>query len=172
MKLNFLALFLLLITIVGCKQKEQETPKNWKQINENLIVINKYLLQEDEERVESYIERKQWNMERTNTGLWYQITQEGKGENAKESDIVTINYTVESLDGTLIYSSDSAGEKVFKVGFGNVESGLQEGIKLMNEGSKARFIMLPHLAWGLVGDDNKINSRSIIVYYVELLSID
>jgi FKBP-type peptidyl-prolyl cis-trans isomerase len=53
-----------------------------------------------------------------------------------------------------------------------VESGLEEGILLLREGDKAKFILPPHLAHGLLGDDNKIPARSIIVYDLELLSLE
>ena len=54
---------------------------------------------------------------------------------------------------------------------GGVESGLEEGILLMKTGGKAKFILPPHLAYGLPGDGKKIPARAILVYDVELLSI-
>lgn len=165
--------FILLIVVFfyACKENEETKDRNWKKIDEQLININKYLVNEDKERIESYIERKQWKMEQTETGLWYEIVETGKGEKAQQNQIAVINYKVELLDGTLCYSSDSTGPKSFKVGMEDVENGLHEGIKMLNKGAKARFIMPPYLAHGLVGDDYKIPPRSIIVYYVELIDI-
>jgi FKBP-type peptidyl-prolyl cis-trans isomerase len=57
------------------------------------------------------------------------------------------------------------------VGKGGVESGLEEGILLLHEGDKARFVLAPHLAHGLIGDENRIPPRSIIIYYIELLAV-
>jgi FKBP-type peptidyl-prolyl cis-trans isomerase FkpA len=57
------------------------------------------------------------------------------------------------------------------VGRGGVESGLEEGILLLNEGGRAQFIMPPHLAHGLIGDDNQIPSRSIILYEIEVVEV-
>ena len=42
----------------------------------------------------------------------------------------------------------------------------------MHEGDKARFIMPPHLAHGLLGDNHKIPARAIIIYEVELIKLD
>jgi FKBP-type peptidyl-prolyl cis-trans isomerase len=52
-----------------------------------------------------------------------------------------------------------------------VESGLEEGILLLQEGDKARFIMPPHLAHGLIGDRDKIPARATIIYDLELVSL-
>jgi FKBP-type peptidyl-prolyl cis-trans isomerase len=57
------------------------------------------------------------------------------------------------------------------LGHSTEESGLEQGILMMQEGDKARFILPPHLAHGLLGDENMIPARSIIVYEVELLDI-
>jgi len=60
---------------------------------------------------------------------------------------------------------------VFEVGHGGVENGLEEGILMMKNKEKYRFIMPPHKAHGLLGDLNKIPARSTIIYYVEVLDI-
>ncbi len=110
-------------------------------------------------------------MTTSGTGLWYQIYQKGNGAPAKTGKMASINYKVWLLDGTLCYSSDSLGMKKFRIGKGGVEKGLEEGILLMRVGDKARFIMPPHLADGLIGDQDKIPPRSIILYEVELVQI-
>ena len=110
-------------------------------------------------------------MSTTETGLWYQIYEHGTGDSARNGLIASLKYTVSLLDGTLCYTSDSTGEKTFLIGQGGVESGLEEGILLMRCGDKARFIMPPHLAHGLPGDNDKIPPRSTIVYQVELLNL-
>ena len=67
--------------------------------------------------------------------------------------------------------SNSRGTKSFKIGQGGVEKGLEIGILKMREGDKAKFIMPPNLAWGLIGDEKKIPARSIIIYDVELIKL-
>lgn len=75
------------------------------------------------------------------------------------------------LTGDLVYSSEIAGEREFRIGRGGVELGLEEGILLMREGDKARFIMPSHLAHGVPGDGVKIPARAAIVYDLELLKV-
>jgi FKBP-type peptidyl-prolyl cis-trans isomerase FkpA len=125
----------------------------------------------DAERIENYSKRRNWDMKVTKSGLWFQIYEHGNGQLAKEGQIAILNYKITLLDGTLCYTSDSLGAKEFAIGHGGVESGLEEGILLLKAGDKARFIMPPYQAHGLLGDMKKIPARSIIVYEIELLKL-
>ncbi len=175
LKKNLITLVFLLLVglfIISCKNRQQVQPeKDYSSYNENLIKANKGLLKIDEERIQSYAKRRKWDMKTTKTGLWYSIYETGTGAKTKFTNIVTIKYRVELLDGTLCYTSDSLGTKTLKLGQGGVETGLEEGLMLMKEGDKAHFIMPPYMAHGLLGDENKIPSRAIIVYNVELLKV-
>ena len=167
-----LLLVLVLCFTSGCKRQDEgiraDKPGNDK---ESLIRVNKYLIDKDKEIIENYIERRGWKMELTKSGLWYMIYDKGRGEKIDEGCQVTINYTVHLLDGTLCYHSDDTGPKHFIVGSGGIEIGLDEGIRLLRMGDKARFILPPHLAYGLIGDENMIPARSVIVYDLEVISI-
>ena len=163
-------LFSLFLTY-SCKNEPKTEKKDWNQINKQLIGINKYLVKEDVERIKSFIKRNDWQMQQTETGLWYEIYQDSNGKQAENNDIAEISFTVKLLDGTVCYSSETSGNLSFKIGKGNIENGVQEGILLMKENEKARFILPPHLAHGLVGDDNRIPPRSIIIYDIELITL-
>ncbi|HIN39955.1 MAG TPA: FKBP-type peptidyl-prolyl cis-trans isomerase, partial [Flavobacteriales bacterium] len=69
------------------------------------------------------------------------------------------------------YSSDIDGTKGFVAGKGEVEDGLDEGVFYMQTGDKAKFILPSHLAYGLMGDGDKVPSHSVLVYDVELIDI-
>jgi len=82
-----------------------------------------------------------------------------------------LNYKTWLINGNLIYSSDELGQKIFKIGKGGVESGLEEAILMMHVGDKARLVIPSHLAFGLLGDNNKIPPRSTVVYDIELVTL-
>lgn len=174
MNYKYVVFWLLSIVffVYSCENEPETKKRDWNLIDKQLIGINKYLVKEDNERIESFIKRNNWQMQQTETGLWYQIYESSDGKLAESNDIAEIDFSVELLDGTVCYSSETSGTLSFKIGKGNVENGIQEGVLLMKEGEKARFILPPYLAHGLVGDDNKIPPRSIIIYDVELLNLD
>jgi FKBP-type peptidyl-prolyl cis-trans isomerase len=134
-----------------------------------LLRVNRFLVKKDIELIRSYASRRGWEMEVSETGLFYEIYEHTEGKPAKKGMRVRIAYRVSLLDGTLCYSSDRDGEKIFVLGKSQEISGLEQGVEMMREGEKGRFIIPPHLAYGLLGDEKRIPARSIIVYEVELL---
>jgi FKBP-type peptidyl-prolyl cis-trans isomerase len=133
--------------------------------------VNQQLVKEDYEEIKAFVANCGWDMQTTETGLWYMIYENGKGEKASTGKIATLEYTVSLLDSTVCYSSAVLGPKTFRIGRGGVESGLEEGVLLMRAGDKARMIMPPHLAHGLVGYGDCIPQRAIIIYEIELISL-
>ncbi len=164
-------IFLLLI-FVSCGEKKKELSKQEQlKYHETLIKVNKYFVDEDANIIRKYIKRRNWQMKTTETGLWYMIYEKGNGKIAQSNKMATILYKVSLLDGTLCYSSEKLGQKKLRIGKGGVEPGLEEGMLLLHTGDKARFIMPPHLAHGLMGDGDKIPPRSTILYEIELIQI-
>lgn len=163
---------LLVLFMCNCKMQSNEPQKRRPVTEEDLILANRQLVGRDAAAIKDYVELNELNMIETLTGMWYQIDEDGSGRLAKKNDIVEIAYDIYLLDGTPCYSSDKLGNKSFKIGQGGVESGLEEGILLLKVGSKATFIMPPHRAYGLVGDDDKIPGRTTILYKVEVISLN
>lgn len=153
------------------KDTNRKTKEELEQYKKTLQTTNKYLTTLDAERIANYAKRRKWDLIETESGLWYQIYEKGNGDKAEEGQIAVLKYKISLLDGTVCYTSDSTGVKEFSIGHGGVESGLEEGILLLNVGDKARFIMPPFKAHGLLGDMEKIPPRSIIVYELELINL-
>ena len=138
---------------------------------EILIRVNRDLVEEDAQDIEAFAKSQNWDMKVTESGLWYMIYGNGDGEKAVDGKVVTIEYSLSLFNGLVCYSSDEFGPLTFKLGFGNVESGLEEGMLLLRTGDRARFIMPPYLAHGLTGDGDCIPPRVAVVYDVELIGI-
>ena len=167
--------FILIFMVIffSCNREKEGENQRRKQIpKQSLEEVNKLLIEKDAELIKSYVNRRGWKMEESNSGLWYMIYEDGEGEHIKRGDFISFNYRVNLLDGTFCYSSEEQGPKSIVVGKGGVESGLEECVLLLKSGSKARFILPPHLAHGLIGDENKIPARAIIIYDIEILTIN
>jgi FKBP-type peptidyl-prolyl cis-trans isomerase FkpA len=171
-KLLLHTILIALLTGCTCRQKEEAiSEEQYLATRQKMTEVNRILVQKDAQRIKGYTERQQLNMQETETGLWYAIHEKGEGTRVVEGKMVKIVYSVSLLDGTECYNSARDGDKEFLVGKGGVESGLEEGILMLNEGGKADFIMPPHLAHGLPGDGKCIPARAIIHYKVEVLSV-
>lgn len=160
--------------LVSCSANQQSKLNETEKMAdvESLIAYNKQLLREEQDQIDAFIIRYGWKMATTGTGLRYQIDSVGHGQNVRFGDRVSISYEVLLLTGEIIYSSDKQGIKTFVVGRGGVESGLEEGILLMKKGDRAKFVLPSHLAFGLLGDSEKIPSRNPIVYKVTIVKLE
>lgn len=163
---------LSVIFFFSCKSTpDEQKPENPFGEKETLMKVNKYFVEKDAEIIESYVKRRNWQIEVTESGLWYMIYEKGHGPKATIGKVATIEYSITLLDGTVCYDSGNSGPKRFIIGRGGVEAGLEEGILMLRTGDKARFILPPHLAYGLLGDEEKILPRSTIVYELKVIEI-
>jgi len=169
---NFILIFIIIFFSCNREKNGEQKKTVIRHSKESLEEVNKLLIEKDAELIKSYVDRRAWDMEVTESGLWYMIYKEGVAPEIKKGDNITLNYKLWLLDGTLCYSSDELGVKSFVAGRGGVESGLEEGVLMLRQGSKARFILPPHLAHGLIGDENRIPARASIIYDIEILKVE
>ncbi|NOY49006.1 MAG: FKBP-type peptidyl-prolyl cis-trans isomerase [Chlorobi bacterium] len=109
----------------------------------------------------------------TETGLIFIETQKGNGEKPQKGDKVKVHYTGYLLDGTKFDSSLDRGKPFeFELGAGQVIKGWDEGLALMDVGSKATLIIPSAIAYGPRGAGGMIPPYSTLKFDVELLGID
>ncbi len=163
----------VLICLASCKEKQPKvSEEDFRAAERRMAEVNRIMLSKDKERIEGYIDRQRLEMRESPTGLWYWVQNPDSGDSVKQGMNVNLKYEVGVFEGEICYDSGRNGLKSFRVGRGGVESGLEEGILMMKVGGKAKFIMPPHLAYGLPGDGDCIPPRSIIIYDIEVLSAD
>jgi FKBP-type peptidyl-prolyl cis-trans isomerase len=176
MPVNSAFRFILLIILTGilcsCGQhNEPDKRTNPRNVEESLVKANKALVKTEDQQIEDFIQRYGWKMNETGTGLRYLVYQEGFGTKTEKGNKVALKYSISFLNGDTCYSSDELGNKEFIVGQGGVEAGLEEAILFLKKGDRAKIILPSHLAFGLVGDGNKIPAKATLVYDVELIEL-
>ena len=126
--------------------------------------------------IQEYIkENKIDNIHKTESGLYYTIVKKGKGENIKDGRTATVNYTGYLIDGKMFDSNSVSSFQhvepfIFTVGKNQVIKGWEEGIKLLNKGAKAKFILPSNLGYG-TQKAYSIPENSILIFDVELKRI-
>lgn len=107
----------------------------------------------------------------TESGLQYHVVKQGEGEKAKPTDTVKVDYVGTLVDGTEFDSSIKRGEPaLFQVD--QVIKGWSEALLLMNPGTKLHLVIPSDLAYGENGAAPTIQPNSVLVFDVELLSIE
>jgi FKBP-type peptidyl-prolyl cis-trans isomerase FkpA len=168
MTIRYLTLLFYILTLVSCRNNPEKGIYTSRPGKNEMADLNRYFVQKDKERIQSYIERKELEMKVSPTGLWYQIMKSGEGDFLAENKKVAFDYELSLLDGSKCYSSADLGQKEVIIGRGEMIAGLNEGLRMLKPGAEAIFIIPPFLAYGLIGDGKKIPSRAIIVYKVSI----
>lgn len=143
-------------------------------------------LDEDVQTIESYIQENNLDASKTASGLYYVIEEEGSGAQVEQGDKISVNYTGYVLDGTVFDTSIESKAKesdtydenrpyepfTFDVGQGMVIPGWDEGLQLLKEGAKAKFLIPSPLAYGPSQRGAVIVPNSILIFDVEVTDVE
>ena len=105
----------------------------------------------------------------TESGLKYVLHENGTGIKAVPGREVDVNYFGVLKDGTPFDNSYKRGTPfTFPLGAGRVIRAWDEGIALLNVGSKATFFVPHELGYGETGSPPTIPPKAELIFYVEL----
>jgi FKBP-type peptidyl-prolyl cis-trans isomerase len=131
----------------------------------------------DDKLLQDYFAKNNIHATKTQSGLYYVVKQKGLGPNATAGKKVTMNYTGKLLDGTPFDSNidpkfNHVSPFSFNLGQGQVIRGWDEGVQLLNMGSKATFFIPSSLAYGDRGAGQAIPPNAVLLFDVEVVGID
>ena len=114
---------------------------------------------------------KEEGFSETESGLLYKVIEESEGAKPTPQDIVKVKYTGKLANGEVFDSSekDEEGTRVFQVSA--VIKGWQEGLSMMNVGSKYHFIIPPKLGYGNNWQRSPGGPSQALDFDVELVEI-
>jgi hypothetical protein len=127
---------------------------------------------EEEEVLKNYITENNITETPTESGLIYLETEKGKGAKVKNGKTISVHYTGKFLNGQIFDSSLQRGEPLsFVVGADPMIEGFVEGVKLMNQGGKATFILPSDIAYGASHPSYPIPPYTPILFEVEIVEV-
>ncbi len=106
----------------------------------------------------------------TESGLQYEVLQEGDGPKPDSTDRVRVHYHGTLIDGTVFDSSVDRGEPAV-FGVNQVIPGWTEALQLMPAGAKWKIYLPSEIAYGERGAGQDIGPNSTLIFEVELLEI-
>lgn len=131
------------------------------QYKENMINANKVISQSEDTQLDEYIARHGWSMVQLDNGARLQVLQQGKGAKISFEDSVTVHYRLEALNGTVFYENNS---ETFVVGRHQTTVGLDRAVLELSRGAHARVALPSSLAYGVVGDGDRVPARAVLIY--------
>lgn len=125
----------------------------------------------DEMLIVDYLAANNLESIKTASGLHYVVTEQGDQPKPQKGQEVSVHYAGKLLDGTEFDNSFKRGEPIeFPVGTGRVIKGWDEGLQLINVGSKATLLIPSGLAYGERGaGGGKIPADSVLIFDVEIV---
>ncbi len=116
------------------------------------------------------------NLQETASGLKYQDTVEGKGDEARAGQRVTVHYTGWLYkDGQRTKKFDSSKDRgdpfQFQLGGGEVIRGWDEGVQGMKIGGVRMLVIPAELGYGAYGAGGVIPPHATLLFEVELLAV-
>jgi FKBP-type peptidyl-prolyl cis-trans isomerase FkpA len=166
-------LILLFVACLSCENKPGEKPHAEplpeQKVKEQFVRANQMLTRQEDEQIDQYARRHKLPLVKTSSGIRYFVYKpSATGDSVVPDMLVSMDYTLSLLDGTVCYTSDSAGRRSFIVGRDDIESGLHRGVQYLKRGDKAVLVIPSALAHGLLGDLNRIPPQMPIVYHLKL----
>ncbi|MBP7168278.1 MAG: FKBP-type peptidyl-prolyl cis-trans isomerase [Bacteroidia bacterium] len=143
-------------------------------------IIQGYMMEKEKMKGEDNLKKGQAFLEAnkskdgvktTASGLQYIVMKEGAGAKPTLNDKVTTHYHGTLIDGTVFDSSVERGQPAsFPVS--GVIPGWTEALQMMTVGSKYKLFVPANLGYGERGAGGKIGPNSVLVFEVELISIE
>lgn len=164
---------ILVLFAASCsEEKKPEIPQELDWDKTKSSKMNKGLAEKEAIDIKLFLEmRPEWQMEETGSGLRIWIYEHGEGEIPVPGDDAEIEYDITLLNGDTCYFTEDDEYEIVRVDKSDLETGVQEALKLMHVGDKAKLIVPSHLGHGLLGDMNKIPPLKSLVIDIELIGV-
>jgi FKBP-type peptidyl-prolyl cis-trans isomerase FkpA len=170
MRRNWISLLFGLL--LSCQPPvQEEVSREPDPVSEQFVRANQYMQRSHQDHIAAFVERAGWKARTTPSGLWIVINEPGAGKSVDDGDRVTYTYQSMLLDGTPCYQADEQHPKTVVVGKGGVESGVEEGLRLMKEGTSATLFIPPHLGHGNFGDRDRIPGNTVLIYKLKIIEV-
>jgi FKBP-type peptidyl-prolyl cis-trans isomerase len=130
---------------------------------------------EEQRKLKLFIGTDKEAWQKLPNGMYYLPIRQGSGPLAAKGNLIKINYEGSFLNGEIFESTYEQGSPLeFTLGEQDqVIPGIENAISLMNEGSKAKFIIPSQLAFGEQGSSTQIVPPfATVIYEIELLKLN
>ncbi|KUJ61653.1 peptidylprolyl isomerase [Flavobacteriaceae bacterium CRH] len=123
---------------------------------------------ENEKEITDYIAKNDLTAQRSDSGLYYIINEEGTGEKPTSTSNVTVAYKGYYTSGKVFDESKPEG---ISFGLNQVIQGWTEGIPYFKVGGSGVLLVPSHLGYGPY-DYRGIPGGSVLIFEVKLISVN
>lgn len=188
MKIKSIKIFLLFIPLLftACGEgynnhyavvlrEQREMPREKTQedkLDERIIMANQIANEKEIQQIKGYIGRRNWNMIQLKTGVFVEIIEEGGTNIINSNSIVKIEVEIDLLNGERVFDSKVDGHKIINMAKEQSVIGLVYALEGRREGSVLRVAIPSFLAYGIIGDGDKIPKRAGLAYKIVIKEVN
>jgi FKBP-type peptidyl-prolyl cis-trans isomerase FkpA len=162
-----LSVFILFISLMASCNKNEDPYASYTPAREASL-IKDWLAK---------VKLEKLHLDSTTTGIYYiaDTTKIGSGPNVKAGNIVTVKYICAGTDGTVFDASslhNAAGTMVYTHKTQQLIQGWEEGIEVLNKGSRATFLIPSAKGYGPYGSEGgAIPPNTPLIFTIEVVDI-
>jgi len=175
--MKYLVICILALVVFSCKSPEARQPISHSSGSfiKKSAERNKKLYEAEQKRINTVLKKySEQQILASDNGFkyFYNIKVEGDSLMPKFGDVVSFDYNIKDLNGTIIYSEEELSTQKYIMDKQELFSGLREGLKLMKPGETVTFFFPSQIAYGYYGDENKIGTNIPLICEVTLNTIN
>ncbi len=121
-----------------------------------------------DQEIQKFVAKSTDSFEKSESGMYYFIEEEGEGEYIKFTDVVSFKYEGKFLSGQAFDHRHRRTPVTFQVP--QLIEGWKEAFMYLKKGGKAKIILPPYLAYG----DHKLEdipANSILFFTIEIVDV-
>ncbi len=163
---------ILAVSVLSCKsdvkEKEGKVDPNLSELYRGYFDNPKNQGEIDQNAIIDYAMERNLSVKRTETGLYYAITEPGNGPTLRYGERVKAHYRGYFMDGREFDSSYSRGTPLsFQIG--QMNQGWNEGLTYFSSGSKGVLLVPSRLAYGEKGFPGYVPPHTVVGFDIEVL---
>ena len=172
-----LRILIIILLFAACKEPEARRPVQGATDTflEESVARNRALLEAETNRIRQIIALDSLKeYKNTGSGSWFTYINRNETTSPlpKTDDVVTLTYTLTTLDNDTLYTTEDIGIIDYKVDRQELFPGLRNGIKLLKENETATFLFPSSLAYGYHGDQDKVGVNVPVKCTVSIFKIE
>ena len=122
----------------------------------------------NEQEIKDYLAKNNLTAQRSTSGLYYIINEQGTGTQPTAASNVTVAYKGYFTNGNVFDQSKAEG---ISFGLNQVIKGWTEGIPYFKTGGSGVLLIPPHLGYGST-NNGPIPGGSVLIFDVKLISVN